>query len=461
MKMDDPRLTAGALGAMTPDESNAFDSELMSDPELIREFEETVEFAKKLQRAFSTELNAALTEQHWREIKAEAAIIGLSPATALPTPVHRRIPSWVLPAAAGIVFGAIVASVALTWQSPQSALVGVEPAAPASSPAMERSGPAMVVNSATHTDLKSPVHAVIQSSIEGSREAGATTGVLPAFAVAPIQPAAPLPGPAVLATANVVRQSALHREVEHQSLPQGVSGFSPATPARHLVSAAAPQSISSRPDSIGGRYPVAPAFGSANHLPSLPPVLLVSSSASSSDASPTSPNSVSPSPVFEVDGFSGTEFGGTKPNMPDESIDVSIPPAVSASKTEEIAWRRPDFSDALNSVAGGGGSGSGVQSGTDLELLRLDTGMYPTLEHLSAVLEHDSSAHDDGVVEHLMPVQNGTVKEPGATRVEQFCFRDAPGVKVLVVLDNGGAPLCETPGCTPVLVISEPFIGGL
>lgn len=461
MNLDDPRLTAGALSAMTPDESRAFDSELRSDPELSREFEETVAFAKRLQRAFSIELNAALTEQHWREIKAEAAIVGLSPATPLPTPVRRRMPSWVLPAAAGVVFGAIVTSVAITWQSPPSAVVKIEPLAPASIPAVERSGPALVVNSAPRTDLKAPVPAAIRASIEGSREPSPTVGFSPAFAVAPTQPAAPSPGPAVVATVPAVQQPAVHREGDYQNSRQGGSSISMGTPERFLASAASPKSISSRPDSFGGTHPVASAFGSANPLPSLPPVLFVPSAASSSDVSPTPPNSVSPSPVFPADGLSGTEFGGAKPNTPGESTDVSTPPAVSASKTDEIAWRRPVFSDALNSVAGGRAAIADIQSGTDLELLRLDTGMYPTLEHLSAVLEHDSSAHEGGIVEHSMPPQKGSGKEAGATRVEQFCFRDAPDVKVLVVLDNGGASLCDTPGDTPVLVISEPFIGGL
>ena len=116
MTADDPKFTAYALNALLTEEKEIIEPEVLADRELWSEAELTAAFAEKLKKAFTVEENARLSAAHWREIYAEAGIeeppgiIPLEPELA-----KRRLPTWAIAAAAGVAIGAVVASLAITW----------------------------------------------------------------------------------------------------------------------------------------------------------------------------------------------------------------------------------------------------------------------------------------------------------------------------------------------------------
>jgi len=470
MTPEDPRLTARALDALPADERNAMEAELWSDPELIRELEETAAFAAKLKRAFSIELNAALTDDHWREIQAEAAIVGLTPGPVVPMPkvaagVGRSLPAWAVPAVAGVTVGAVVTSVALTWHDTPRPLVQTVPAAaPALNVAKERATPPVTVSPVVRAEVKAPVVAVVHRPQETPRGT---------FLAASFHPAAPSSSgrhadvkvvPPAATLAEPVQQTESLQEISFRNAPQQLTGIATAAPASAETTGTALQPAAFREEQStaafsGEALSGAPALAFANQLPSLPPLLFVPSGGQSPEVAGVSQAPLSPTPVLPGDGLAGTAGGGLKPVTPGEGAGASTPPASGAQAGDEIAWRRPAFSDALGSIAGGRSPSSGGSGDAELDQMRIDPGMFPTLEHLNTVLEHDLTAHADGTVEHVLPGQKDGQKDPSAPLVEQFCFRHAPAVKVLVILDNGGAPLSVTPNDTPVLDISAPFVG--
>ena len=114
MNIDDPKFTAYALNALPAGEKEAVEPGILADNELWREAEVTAAFAEKLKQAFTAEHNARLSDAHWREIFAEVGVEE-SPRAFPPEPVQpRRLPVWALSAAAGVMAGAIIASIAIT-----------------------------------------------------------------------------------------------------------------------------------------------------------------------------------------------------------------------------------------------------------------------------------------------------------------------------------------------------------
>lgn len=455
MTPDDPRLTASALDALPADERKAVETELWSDPELLRELEETAAFAAKLKRAFSIELNAALTDDHWREIQAEAAIVGLSPERVVPMPVRRSLPAWAVPAAAGVMLGAVVTSVALTWHDAPRPLVKAVPA-PAPAAVANRGTSPVASSPVVGADLKVPVVAAVRSLQDIPRGAGVAASFHPAASDHSRRNAVLPTAPSASAEPEPVQPAAVSQAVFFRNAPPELSGIAGVAPASGSAPEPVLQPAAFRSEQSTSAVSPAPMLASASALPSLPPLLFVPSAGQSTEVAGSPPGPVSLTPVQPGDGLAGTGGGGMKPVTPGDATAVAKPPTVEPSKGDEIAWRRPAFSDAMSATAGGRApSTAGSEGDAELERMTLDLGMYPTLEHLSTVLEHDPAPHQNC---GSAAAKKEGPKDPAIPLVEQFCFRHAPDVKVLVILDNGGLPLDVTPYDTPILDISAPFV---
>ncbi len=119
MTIDDPKFTAYALNSLLAEEKDAIEPGILADKALWNEAEATAAFAEKLKTAFAIETNARLSSAHWREIYSEAGpeempiVLPFEHAEKQP-----RIPTWPVAAAAGILIGAGIASLAITWSDP-------------------------------------------------------------------------------------------------------------------------------------------------------------------------------------------------------------------------------------------------------------------------------------------------------------------------------------------------------
>jgi hypothetical protein len=129
MNIDEPKFTAYALDALSPEEKEACEPGVLADAEALREAELTAAFAEKLKGAFTSETNARLSAAHWREIYAEAGVEQAPGAIPFESEPQKRFPLWALSAAAGVMFGAVIASLAITWND-RPALIADVPVRP-------------------------------------------------------------------------------------------------------------------------------------------------------------------------------------------------------------------------------------------------------------------------------------------------------------------------------------------
>lgn len=431
MNPDDPQFTAYAINALPASERNEFEDEIWSDSALLGECMEMAAFAEKLKRALSIELNAGLTETHWREIHAEAAIVGLPTNRTDAPSLRNRFPFWAFPAAAGVVFGAVIASLALTWGDKTRAVTSEE-----TSPLIDAS-PALSVPETPRTrqPIASGLQAVATTPKSGS-------GAAPESSTPEIPPVKVALGSAI---EQPIFSSSGTLQISSEvppNLPKFdfIESAGNSNPEIQTLSVAEPvsQGIISR-ESASLNYTSSP-------MTPLPAVYFIPSPSSLPNGN-VQPPVVSVPPILSATQQAGTGGRGTKPNVTEKKNGTVDTNKMVSSTSTQIAWRRTDESFAFS--AAGTKDRVGVSS-SDILLapMRLDTELYPTLEYLNVILEREE---DD----ELAMAESSSSNE---ATVEQFHFRDAPDVKVLVMLQSNGLPSSMMMGNTKVISISDPFV---
>ncbi len=432
MSPDDPQFTAYALDALPPCERSCVEAEIWADSELRDECVETAAFAEKLKRALSIELNASLTESHWREIHAEAAVVGLPTRIAIPFAPRNQFPVWAFPAAAGILFGAVIASLALTWSDKPS-----EIASEGSSPQVEEA-PAL-------------------STPEIPRSTKPLASGLPLISKFPTKETAPetmASDRSEILPAGVVMGSLINQPVfSSRRTLQILSEVPPALPNLNITESAGIADRENQtltfPDPVFANTPSREASSlslAASMMTPMPALYSIPPPSSGANGN-VQPPAFSTLPTPSITQQAGTGGKGTKPSVSEKNNKTENATNQAATSPSEIAWRRSD--EMLVSTTANGKDRSGVSVGSSsLDPMRLDTELYPTLDYLNVILERDEPAE----------MQRATTSTSSTATAEQFYFRDSPDVKVLVVLDNSGLPPSMTLGNTRVLSISMPFV---
>ena len=399
MNTDDPIFTAYALNALSAEEKESIEPDVLADREMWSEAELTAAFAEKLKKAFTVEENARLSAVHWREIYAEAGIEdapGILPFE--PEPAKRRLPAWAVAAAAGVAIGAVVASLAITWND----IIPKFSAAPQVKPA------------------EAPVSITIPET--------------PALAAAPVPESEP-PG-----------KSSVISIPRPQSLPVVAADDA----RRALPTFVRAKTTNKLADTIGLEDQVVEVIPVPDLVAVEPPVL--------QDEVPVQPRNA---PLFPpLRAFPRTVASADVPK-PQQTNPVSQPPAAvsvasQATKAAAVPFVKKQ-SASLASVAqvikpAGTRSQTGNSQIASADVaplsqtadpVELDTSQFRTLNELNQVAIPDPTA---GVSGFFL----------GGFR-HSFSLIENPQVKFTAVFDNAGLPIEITPGNASVLYISEPY----
>ncbi len=446
MNVDEPKFTAYALNALPIAEKESVEPMALADGELWREAEKIAAFAEKLKSALRAETNARLSAAHWREIYAEAGVeetAGIIPLEPVPP---KRFPVWAVSAAAGVMLGAVVASLAITWNDRPVLLAGTPNVAPATRGATKVEHgyvPENVVpdaspriDSAAKPDAPAP-----QAAISIPRP-----GAPPVVASDPASPRSlAIFVKARLVNSNgdlVTHDDEVEEEVDELPLPDLAPGRMVSTdiPSGLAIQERAASSLPTWIDPAGADN------SSSRPILIFPPRAVGSSPSNTTISKPsiTGPTDRVSKPVASTTSAvpKSTPVSST---LKQQGSTVSAP-------ISEVAWRRPagtstnrPRSTAIASVmAGNGGTGTEFSAA-----MMLDTFRFGTLDELNSILVRDSS-----FVSIFSPA--GSALQVG-NRVP-FEFRGNPEVKVDVLLESGALPAGLIPGNTRVLDISAPYL---
>ena len=419
MNIDDPKFTAYALDALPVGEKEAVEPGILADKELWHEAEVTAAFAEKLKQAFTAEHNARLSDAHWREIFAEVGVEE-SPGVIPLDPVQpRRMPVWALSAAAGVMAGAVIASLAITWGEHP---VSVTEAKPAKPPVIaEKPVPTASIMIPTSADL--PV-------IEKPEALPAKLRGSVAFVPRPV-------GESLVAsrTADTVVKVTPAFGSRRESIPSAVissgtisvAGITPEEDASEP-----PQYISAQPT---GSVSI-PAIAGARVLivPAKLPAPLVPATASVAASSVNNQKSVSVTEARKKSTFpqniAGTvAVGGTRKAQPSSNdLIFSTTPASPSNDANRIS--------------------QGIAIAPEVPTLGIaGVSHLNTLGDVNAVMEHDGALTASFAASDLILSGQSAV----------FSLLANPDVKYTIVLANGGIPLHFAPSSTAVLEVSAPF----
>lgn len=419
MNIDDPKFTAYALNALPVGEKEAVEPGILSDKELWHEAEVTAAFAEKLKRAFTAEHNARLSEAHWREIFAEVGVEE-SPRAFPPEQLQpRRLPVWALSAAAGVMAGAVIASIAITWGEHPRLLAESKPAK--LPPVIEKPASMDVVPVPPHADLpvagKPEVQSVkqrpfvafvprpVSESVVASRTPDTVVKVAPAFG-----------GARNSTPSSFVSQGAV-----------SVAEFLPTDDGTESLQDVPAQtaSIISLPIVRGGPLLVAPTKPASV---AVAPTVSVAANNVNNQKSISVPDARKKSTVPQ--NLAGTFVaGGTgKASAVANDLIFSTAPALPRNDANRVSPRIAIASDVGN---------AGIERTTQLN----------TLGDVNALMEHDGALTASFAASDLiLSGQSGI-----------FSLRSNPDVKYTIVLDNVGIPLRFAPSSTTVLEVSAPF----
>ncbi len=427
MNIDDPKFTAYALNALPVGEKEAVEPGILADKELWHEAELTAAFAEKLKQAFTAEHNARLSDAHWREIFAEVGVEE-SPGVIPLQPVRpRRMPVWALSAAAGVMAGAVIASIAITWGERPHLLAETKPA---KIPAVAE------LTVPTVPTVSVQIHAVADLPVAGKQEA--LTAKQPSSTTFVPRPA----GDSLVAsrTADTVVKVTPAFGGNRETIPSAVilptavsvGGIAPVDDALEAPPSAPPQPVSvvSIPVMNATRGVILPAKPTTTLGPAAVSVaasnVINQKSVAVTEArkKSTFPQNLAGSVAVGV-----TQSGGTRKTLPTTNdLIFSAAPASPRNDRNRIS---PSIAIAQD------GTGLGLATATQLN----------TLGDVNAVMEHDGALTASFAASDLiLSGQSGI-----------FSLRSNPDVKYTIVLNNGGIPLLFAPSSTAVLEVSAPF----
>ena len=430
MNIDEPKFTAYALNALSPEEKEACEPGVLAEESLLREAELTASFAEKLKGAFTSETNARLSAAHWREIYAEAGLEQPPGVIPFEPEQQKRFPIWALSAAAGVMFGAVIASLAITWNDRSVLIADV----PSPTPVKPSAIPDSVV--------VQPLQTV---SVPVSAPQPAVLKIAESVAVVP-RPQAPV----------VI--------VKNDTLPPMVVEFTVQPDERSVAldaveladSIAKIEELQSLPET---EEPIVrPAVSQPRATPFFPPLRL--------SAQPSAP-SVLPKPVVSAaPAQPAPSVAATRPAV-SVSPAVEKKPAVfafSPPPAKKITVTVPDTGMPKNSAA----SSSRVQQlasiDSNIERLRLGgatlddvnaAGFTPALSGFAS-----SAAGAVSVGVPFVKIASTTAASAAGDSVLNFAGGSSvlgnSAFVVYVLFDNNGLPLSLTSGAARVLNISDP-----
>jgi hypothetical protein len=423
MNIDDPKLTAYALNALPAEEKERCELDVVADEELWREAELTAAFAEKLRAAFTTETNARLSAAHWRGIFAEA---GVEPPLVKEVPVEsaRRFPLWALPAAAGVMFGAVISSLAITWGDrpptiagsvekprtlerptevapPVAGVVGVSPSAGrVENVARVAKAPAKVPRPTVPPVAALPISAnAVAARPQPQEFAGATTDDSPMEELIPDAPEVDEPGVFAVADEPVVDEPIAGVPVHSVQSTAAMPYFPGRNFARTEAPAPIPKPVAAP---VPARVPEAPVAAATVTLPA----------ATVAEFSKKPGTSV----------FAFNNRASSNPN--------TAPKNAGSNKSGK------------DKAAGAVGvAAADIEMDAQLNSLRLGT-----LGDVQKVLDYHPS---------IVGMVGAGVWSVGAGI--PFSIPNRPDLMVNVVLDNDGLPLWITPTDTEVIEISTPY----
>ena len=403
MNTDDPIFTAYALNALSADEKESIEPYVLADREMWSEAELTAAFAEKLKKAFTVEENARLSAAHWREIYAEAGIEdapGILPFE--PEPAKRRLPAWAV-AAAGVAIGAVVASLAITWNDiiPKfSAALQVKPAeAPASI-----SIPEVPALAAAPFPKIEPPGKTLVTSIPRPQS-------LPVVAADDARRALP----------TFVRAKTTNKLADTIGLEDQVVEVIPV-----------PDLVAVEPPVLQDEVPVKP-----RNAPLFPPLRAFPRTvASAAVPKPQQTNPVSQPPAV-VSAASQAPNAAAVPFVKKQS--ASLASVAQAKKPAGTRSQTENSKIASTELA----ATEGLAPSLSPDIVPLDPSQFRTLNELNRVAIPDPTAGVSGLFF-------------GGFR-QSFSLIENPQMKFTAVLDNAGLPIEITPGNASVLYISAPY----
>lgn len=433
MNIDEPKFTAYALNALPIAEKESVEPVALADAELWREAEKIAAFAEKLKFALTAETNARLSAAHWREIYAEAGVEESAGTIPMEPVLRKRFPVWAVSAAAGVMLGAVVASLAITWNDRPVLLADTPNRAP-------------VTRGSTEVE---PGYA----PENGLPAASPPTGSAGKIDAPPPQAAISIPRP---------------------SAPPVVA-LDPTYP-RSLTTFVKARLVNSNGDIVASNDEVEEEVDELP-LPDLAPIRMAlndipaptwSDRAGADGAMPRTNSSFPPRAI----GASLSNAAIPKPSVTSSNAPVSksvasttaaVPKPAPASSTlkqqgatvsapvNEIAWRRPAGPSTNRPRTGiaSAMAASGAAGTERAAAMMLDSFRFGTLDELNRVLVQDSS---------IASVFSPAGASPQVGNRVPFQFRGNPELKVDVLLDSGGLPVGLLPGNARVLDISEPYV---
>lgn len=446
MNIDEPKFTAYALNALPIAEKESVELVALADAELWREAEKIAAFAEKLKFALCAETNARLSAAHWREIYAEAGVEETAGTIPMEPALPGRLPVWAISAAAGVMLGAVVASLAITWndrpvlvaETPNVAPLtrGSSKVEPGYAPEIGLPAASPRTESAAKIDAPAP-----QAAISIPRPSAS-----PVVASDPRYPRSLT----TFVKARLVNTNGdlvtSDDEVEEEMVELPLPDLALIRMALNDIPgdlAIQESAASSGPTRIEG----AGNDGSNPRLnPYFPPRAV-----GSSPSNTTTPKPAVTAPTAPVSRAVASTTAAVPKSAPVSSTLKQQGAKVSAA-VHEIAWRRPAGSSTNRPRSTANASvmaGSGA-AGTDLAgAIVLDSFRFGTLDELRSVLVQDSSL--------------ASVFSPAGSSLQvgnrvPFEFRGNPEIKVDVLLDTGGMPVGLIPGSARVLDISEPYV---
>lgn len=426
MNIDDPKFTAYALDALSPEEKEFCEPGVLADEVLLREAELTAAFAEKLKTAFTAETNARLSAAHWREIFAEAGVEQPDAVVPFEPEKGRRFPVWALSAAAGVMFGAVVASLAITWNDAPVLLADASP------PPAEKASinPEPVI-----APQQSPVQTPVSVPQAVMPKNGAMAVGVPRPQVPPVV-ATSAPQPRKVDEFDDVRIIDESAEIAAIRADKSVEALDAPMPAPELVESEPPDFEDARavavqtPKVFPRTSPYFPTQRSG--VPVAPPVVVPKPAAVVAAIAPSAPI-VSP----------------TRPSVgtvSDAAVDKKVPTfALNSPPAKRITVTIP------NGNARKSGEGSASLAGVS------DAGGGDLEQQLNK-LRLGSTLDDVGIAGFTAAVPGYISTASGVVSIGiPFTMSADSGVFVNVLLDNNGLPLWLTPGNTPVLDVSEPY----
>lgn len=423
MNIDDPKFTAYALDALSPEEKEMCEPDVLANADSLREAELTAAFAEKLKSAFTAETNARLSAAHWREIFAEAGVEQTPGAIPFEPEPKKRFPVWALSAAAGVMFGAVIASLAITWND-HPVLIADAPVRPKVNPVV---APVPVAPQSRPQPQRPAQSAATQAIVQKKSAIVASIPrpqVPPAVAMNDFTP----PANEESVQPELAEDQVDVVAIQPEELPESVNGT---VPSEFVANA--------EPDS-GGAAPL-PNRRSFPYVPTARPAM--QSSGLASVPKPVVPAATQPAPPVAV----------TRPAISSSTVS-SVP-----KKPAVYAFNSPPSKKVTVTIPNNSARKNGASISSDPEAL---VSIGSTIEQqlntlrLGATLNDVNAAGFTPALSGFVSTASGAVSV-GVPFARVSSSESDSAIFVNVVLDNNGLPLSLTPGDTKVLNVSDPY----